>query len=81
MEPMIEKNLEKALTAFAKRAPFKPFLVELVSGNRFTIDHPEALAMRGPIAVFIDPDGQYTLFDASSVSQISESFDQMSASA
>jgi hypothetical protein len=35
--------------------------VELASGARFTVDHAEARAQRGPIAVYINRDGEYTL--------------------
>ncbi|HEV3081828.1 MAG TPA: hypothetical protein VGY66_18755 [Gemmataceae bacterium] len=78
---MVESNFQQALEAFLRRWPFKPFTVELVSGNRFTVDHPEALAMRGAVAVYIDRDGKYTLFDRTGVSRLTEAHDQMSASA
>jgi hypothetical protein len=70
---MKEGNFERSLKAFSQRQPFKPFLVELASGTQFTIDHPEALARRGPVAVYIDRDGSYTLFDNTSVTQLTES--------
>jgi hypothetical protein len=76
---MTEANFQNALQAFARRRPFKSFLVELVSGDWFVVDHPEALAMRGAVAVYINPDGQYSLFDASTVSQMTEMLDRASA--
>lgn len=69
---MKQENFERSLRAFSQRQPFKPFLVELASGAQFTIDHPEALARRGAVAVFIDPDGNYTLFDSAGVTQLTE---------
>lgn len=69
-------NFENSLRAFTRRQPFKPFCVELMSGNRFVIDHPEALAMRGPVAVYISADGRYALFDSHSVSQMTEVFER-----
>ena len=69
---MREETFERSLRAFNQRRPFKPFLVELASGARFTVDHPEALAQRGPAAVYINPDGEYTLFDNSMVTQMSD---------
>jgi len=60
------------LQAFIQRRPFKPFRVELASGTHFTIDHPEALARRGAVAVFIDVHGNYTLFDSTGVTQVTE---------
>ena len=34
------------------------------------IDHPEALALRGGVAVFVDADGTPTMFDHENVNQI-----------
>jgi hypothetical protein len=45
---MKDETFERSLRAFTQRRPFKPFLVELASGSRFTVDHPEAIAQRGP---------------------------------
>ncbi len=59
---------------------FQPFAVELVSGDRFVVDHPEALALRATVAVYINPDGKFTLFDSESVSQLTEVFDRAAAS-
>src|SRR5262245_30613690 len=38
---MNDGNFQNSLQAFARRRPFKPFAVELVSGDRFVVDHPE----------------------------------------
>jgi hypothetical protein len=69
---MEKANFERSLPAFVQRRPFKPFRVELASGTRFTIDHPEALAHRGAVAVYIDAQGNYTLFDNTGVTQLTE---------
>ena len=69
---MEKANFERSLQAFVQRSPFKPFHVELASGARFTVDHPEALAHRGAVAVYIDSEGNYTLFDSTSVTQLTE---------
>jgi hypothetical protein len=57
------------LRAFQRRTPFKPFYVALVNGDRFQVDHPEALVVRAGMAVFISSEGVPTLFDHESVSQ------------
>jgi hypothetical protein len=62
---------ERSLRAFARRAPFQPFVVELVSGTRVEVDHPEALVFRGGAAVYISAAGIPTLFDHQSVSRLS----------
>lgn len=61
---------ERSLRAFARRRPFEPFLVELTSGSRFAVNHPEAVAFNGGVAVCISPDGTPSLFDNESVSQL-----------
>jgi hypothetical protein len=67
---MVQENFSRALRAFAKRSPFKSFVVELVSGERILVEHPEALAFRGGSAVYISPRGDYALFDHESVAQL-----------
>ena len=61
---------ERSLRAFVRRTPFQPFTVELTSGSRFDVLHPEALAFGGGLAVYISPDGTPSLFDSASVSQL-----------
>lgn len=67
---MTTDNFDRTLRAFQRRTPFKPFTVELVSGHRFQVDHPEALVFRGGIAVFVAANGTPTLFDHERVSQV-----------
>jgi hypothetical protein len=67
---MREDNFERSLKAFRQRKPFKPFLVELASGTRTLVEHPEALAHRGRVAVYINPDDEYALFDNTMVTHL-----------
>jgi hypothetical protein len=41
----------------------------LVSGDRFQVDHPEALVFRGGIAISVTSRGVPTIFDHEGVSQ------------
>jgi hypothetical protein len=41
-----------------------------VNGDRFQVDHPEALVLRDGVAVFVAAGGVPTLFDHDSVSQL-----------
>jgi hypothetical protein len=61
---------ERSLRAFTRRMPFQPFAVELTSGARFSVMHPEALAYNGGLGVYIDPQGVPSLFDHESVVQL-----------
>jgi hypothetical protein len=63
-------TFELSLRTFARRTPFKPFIVEFVSGTRLQIDHPEALVTRRGVAIHFATDGNPTLFDNESVSRI-----------
>jgi hypothetical protein len=72
-------NFDRTLRAFQRRSPFKAFTVELVSGHRFQVDHPEALVLRDGVAVFVAKGGVPVLFDHEGVSQISGEPMQQSA--
>ena len=61
---------DRSLRAFVRRTPFEPFVVELMSGSRIQVNHPEALAFNGGLAVYIAPDGTPSLFDHDSVSRL-----------
>jgi hypothetical protein len=66
---MDANNFEHSLQAFIKRAPFRPFTVALVNGDRVEVDHPAALVLRDAVAVFIGPGGVPVIFDHEGVSQ------------
>lgn len=66
---MTAENFQKALEGMRGRRPFRPFTVELISGDRFEVDYPDALVSRDGVAVFVAPGGVPVLFDHESVSQ------------
>lgn len=67
---MTTENFANALQALRQRKPFRPFTVELVSGDRFEVDFPDALVVRDGVAVFVGPGGVPVLFDHEGVSQL-----------
>jgi hypothetical protein len=68
---MTADTFDRTLRAFQRQTPFKVFTVELVSGSRFQVDHPEALVFRDGVAVFVARGGGVpVLFDHEGVSQI-----------
>ena len=69
---MKEDVFVRTLKAFAQRKPFKPFLVQLVSGQLLAIDHPEALVYRGRAAMHVDQEGNFTLFDNDGISRLAD---------
>jgi len=67
---MTSENFDLTLRAFQHIRPFKPFVVEMVSGEWFQVDHPEALVFRDGMGVFVARGGVPTLFDHEGVSRV-----------
>jgi hypothetical protein len=67
---MRHEHFETTIRGFQRRAPFKPYVVKLVSGDRVQVDHPEALVLRGGVGVFVGTSGEPTIFDFEGVSQV-----------
>lgn len=67
---MTTEHFQTTIRAFQKRTPFKSYTVELVPGDRVQVDHPEALVIRGGVAVFVSAAGSPVIFDHEGVSQI-----------
>lgn len=66
---MQAEHFDRTLKAFQKRLPFRPFTVALVNGDRFEVDHPNALVVREGVAIYIAPGGVPVIFDHEGVSQ------------
>ena len=60
----------ETIRAFKHRAPFKPFTVATVSGNRYEVDFPDALAVRDGLAIFVGPGKVPVFFDHEGVSEV-----------
>jgi hypothetical protein len=69
---MTRRIFETTLRAYQIRQPFKPFLVELVSGTILEVRHPEGLITQGGAAVYVEPDATITIFDAQGVARFSD---------
>jgi hypothetical protein len=67
---MDRETFTETIRAFRNRQPFKPFTVATVSGGRFEVDHPDALAVRDGVALFAGPGGVPVIFDHESVSEV-----------
>jgi hypothetical protein len=67
---MTADHFDELLDALQVRSPFQPFVVELVGGQRFEVDHPRAMVVRDGVAVFLQPGGRPVWFDHDSVTQI-----------
>ena len=69
---MVAETFAQSPSAFVRRKPFRPFRVELVSGERLEVEYPDALAFRGGAAVFISPRGEFALFDHEGVAGVAD---------
>jgi hypothetical protein len=56
-------QFEESLRALLRRQPFEPFEVELLDGERFTVDRNDAVSIGGGSAGFIGEDGMVRFFD------------------
>ena len=63
-------NFNQTLSGLKKRNPFRTFAVALVNGDRFEVDHPDALVFRDGAAVYIAPVSVLVIFDHEGVSQV-----------
>ena len=67
---MTAEHFETTLDVLMSIRPFKPFTVELNTGQRIEIDHPRAVSSRDGHALFWSPGGVPVFFDHESVNQI-----------
>lgn len=67
---MLASNFEWSLRRLNRRRRFRPYVVELTSGDQFTVSHPEALAGYGGVLAHVSPDKSVRYFDAESVCQL-----------
>ena len=67
---MTTDHFQTTIRAFQRRSPFRPYVVDLVSGDRITVDYPEALIIRGGVGVYVTATGAPTIFDHEGVSQV-----------
>jgi hypothetical protein len=64
------ETFDATIRTFKHRAPFRPFTVSLVNGERLEVDHPDALAVRDGVDMFVGPGGIPAIFDHEGVAQI-----------
>jgi len=57
---MTPRSFQRALLSFTRRKPFLPFRIELISGDHFTVAHPEAVQIRGNLIFLRCDDGPTT---------------------
>jgi hypothetical protein len=67
---MDRRTFTETIRALKHRAPFRPFTVVTVSGSRHEVDHPDALAVKDGVALFLGLGGVPVIFDFEGVSEV-----------
>jgi hypothetical protein len=67
---MDKNTFAGTLRAFKQRTPFRPFTIVTVSGQRHEVDHPDVLALRGGVALFVGPGDVPVILDHQSVDEV-----------
>lgn len=67
---MDQQTFDATIREFKHRAPFRPFTVSLVRGERLEVDHPDALAVRDGVGIFVGPGKIPSIFDHEGVARI-----------
>lgn len=67
---MDRETFDGTIRTFKHRTPFRPFTVSLVNGERLEVDHPDALAVRDGVALFVGSGGVPAVFDHEGVAQV-----------
>lgn len=64
---MTRENFEYVLRLFQTRQPWKPFTLELITGSRLEVNHPEALEQKEELLKLKSSSGLQTVFEYRSV--------------
>jgi hypothetical protein len=67
---MDRETFTGTVRAFKQRTPFQPFTIVTVAGQRYEVDHPEAIAVRDGLALFAGPGNIPVIFDHEGVSDV-----------
>ena len=67
---MDRDTFDSTIRTFKHRTPFRPFTVSLVNGERLEVDHPDALAVRDGVGLFVGPSRVPAVFDHEGVAQV-----------
>jgi hypothetical protein len=67
---MSADELQGVIRAFARRRPFKPYLIEFTSGDRLLIKHSELIWRTKDLFVYLVSDANSRVFSGAQVSQV-----------
>jgi hypothetical protein len=64
---MTSEHFAVALWSYNHRRSFRPFFIELASGDRMLVTHPETEILRGELWEYVNPNGGHHVFESESV--------------
>ncbi len=64
---MTPNNFKEVLRGFLRLTPFRPFTLELVSGSRIEVNHPEALTLYDELVVCLSTSDIRNVFEYAAV--------------
>ena len=67
---MDRDTFDGTMRVLKNRKPFRSFTVSLMDGDRLQVDHPDAVAIRDGVALFVRPGGVPAIFDCEAVAQV-----------
>ena len=62
--------LEHVVQILTQRQPFLPFMIEMMTGDRLLVTHPEAIVREGDFFVYRTTDSGTRIFTGSGVCQV-----------
>ena len=66
-QAMTKDNFIRLIQSVNRRRPWKPYTLELLSGSRVEVNHPEALQADGELWVCSSTTGLRTVFECSAI--------------
>ena len=67
---MTVEHFQATLSTLMERRPFRPFTIELNTGQRYEVDDPHSTAFQDGAGILLAPGGVPVFFDHESVNQI-----------
>ena len=66
---MTGDDVDRTLRALNRRRPFRAFFIELNSGDRLHVRHPEVVNRSGELFVYYPPDLSHRIFSGNGIAQ------------
>jgi hypothetical protein len=69
---MTRDNFQRLFNGLAQRKPWRPFTIELMSGSRIEVNHPEAVSLGQQLVAVLSSSGHRSYFEYGSVARFIE---------